>query len=125
MLEVSQLSFSYNRRQLLSDLSFRVEPGSCMVVVGPNGSGKSTLLSLLSGALKPRSGTIHLDGRVGLVPQGNGIFMGIFSKIYQKSIEFLNPRFQLIQVHILPRGDSKIFTLLSFIIHTPFIITMY
>lgn len=74
MLEVSELSFSYNRRQLLSNLSFRVEPGSGMVVVGPNGSGKSTLLSLLSGALKPQHGTIRLQGRVGLVPQRNGIF---------------------------------------------------
>lgn len=74
MLEVSRLSFSYNRRQLLSNLSFRVEPGCCMVVVGPNGSGKSTLLSLLSGSLKPQRGTICLHGHVGLVPQKNGIF---------------------------------------------------
>lgn len=74
MLEVSQLSFSYNRKQLFSNLSFRVESGECLVIAGSNGSGKSTLLSLLSGSLKPRNGSIRLQGRVGLVPQNNGIF---------------------------------------------------
>ena len=74
MLSVSHLSFSYKKKNIFSDLSFQLEPGTCTVVVGPNGSGKSTLLSLLSGVLRPKQGTICADGNIGLVPQGNGIF---------------------------------------------------
>ncbi len=74
MLEARNLSFKYGKRQILKEVSFRVDDGECLVITGENGSGKSTLLSLLSGALKPDSGSIEYDGRIGLVPQGNSVF---------------------------------------------------
>ena len=40
----------------------RIAMGEIVVVVGPNGSGKSTLIDLLSGYLKPETGTIRLNG---------------------------------------------------------------
>lgn len=45
------------------DLSLRVEEGELHAVIGPNGAGKTTLMQLLSGFLKPTSGTITFDGR--------------------------------------------------------------
>jgi ABC-type polysaccharide/polyol phosphate transport system ATPase subunit len=49
----------------LRDVSFRVEPGSAVGLVGRNGSGKTTLLRLISGIIKPTSGTVHVGGRIG------------------------------------------------------------
>jgi ABC-type polysaccharide/polyol phosphate transport system ATPase subunit len=49
----------------LRDVSFAVEPGSAVGLVGRNGSGKTTLLRLLSGIIKPSSGTVAVGGRVG------------------------------------------------------------
>lgn len=53
---------------LLSGVTFALPPGRTGLV-GPNGAGKSTLLDLAAGRLSPTSGTVHRDGRVGLVPQ--------------------------------------------------------
>ncbi|MEO7192567.1 MAG: ABC transporter ATP-binding protein [Vicinamibacterales bacterium] len=43
-------------------MSLCVPPGALVGILGPNGSGKTTLLKLLSGALRPASGTVTLDG---------------------------------------------------------------
>jgi ABC-type polysaccharide/polyol phosphate transport system ATPase subunit len=49
----------------LTDVSFRVEPGSAVGLVGRNGSGKTTLLRLISGIIKPSAGRVDVGGRVG------------------------------------------------------------
>ena len=74
MLSVSGLTFSYNRRRLLEGLTFSAAPGECVVLAGPNGSGKSTALSLIAGVLKPASGSVNADSRIGYVPQGTALF---------------------------------------------------
>jgi ABC-type polysaccharide/polyol phosphate transport system ATPase subunit len=48
----------------LRDVTFAVEPGSAVGLVGRNGSGKSTLLRILSGIIKPTSGSAEAGGRV-------------------------------------------------------------
>ncbi len=74
MLEVRSLSFSYRRKPVVSGLSFIALPGTVTVLAGPNGSGKSTTLSLIAGILKPDSGGVLADGRIGYVPQGVALF---------------------------------------------------
>lgn len=56
---------------VLSDITFRIEPGEIVTIVGPNGSGKSTFLRTLIGAAPAASGTITRapDLRIGYVPQ--------------------------------------------------------
>ncbi|HOL18095.1 MAG TPA: heme ABC exporter ATP-binding protein CcmA [Bacillota bacterium] len=61
ILQVEQLSKSYNRRIIFEGISFTMEPGDRLVVTGPNGSGKSTLLKIICGLLQPSSGTVHLS----------------------------------------------------------------
>ncbi len=62
MLNVQQLSFQYGRKAVLSDVSFKVQPGEIVAILGPNGSGKSTLLRCLNRILKPQSGTVRWAG---------------------------------------------------------------
>ncbi|HUP23750.1 MAG TPA: ABC transporter ATP-binding protein [Thermoanaerobaculia bacterium] len=57
----------------IRDLSFDLLRGEWLGVVGPNGAGKSTLLKLLSGILRPDTGSIELHGRVcSLIELGAG-----------------------------------------------------
>ena len=71
VITVNNLSFSYNSKKALDNISFCLEPSSYTAVVGANGSGKSTLCRLLCGLIENQSGTITVeDGkRIGLVFQ--------------------------------------------------------
>jgi iron complex transport system ATP-binding protein len=64
MLRATDLSFSYDdgARLILDRVSLHVERGAIVGLLGPNGSGKTTLLRIVSGMLKPRHGTVILDG---------------------------------------------------------------
>ena len=48
----------------LTDVSFTVNKGERVGIIGFNGAGKSTLLKILSGVLRPNSGSIHINGKV-------------------------------------------------------------
>ena len=62
-IEVKNLSFSYGDRQVLHDISFRVEPGEFLSILGPNGVGKSTLFRCVLGLLSGYSGQVLVCGR--------------------------------------------------------------
>ncbi|MEU1981383.1 ABC transporter ATP-binding protein [Nocardia sp. NPDC019395] len=81
-LTATGLRVGYGERTVISGLDVVVPDGSFTVIVGPNACGKSTLLRTLSRLLRPRRGTVLLDGRdvadyggkefareVGLLPQ--------------------------------------------------------
>jgi len=57
------LTLTYDERVVTRDLSVEIPDGSFTVVVGPNACGKSTLLKALARLLRPRAGTVLLDGR--------------------------------------------------------------
>ncbi len=61
-VEFRNLSFSYNGREVLSNISARVEPGQVLALVGPTGSGKSTLVDLVPRLFDPPPGTVFIDG---------------------------------------------------------------
>jgi branched-chain amino acid transport system ATP-binding protein len=63
MLEVSDIQVSYGDYQVIWGVSLQVAAGEVVSLLGPNGSGKSTVFNTISGLLKPRSGTIALDGQ--------------------------------------------------------------
>ena len=63
ILKVNQIRKQFGGIVAIQDLSFNLGQGEVLGLVGPNGSGKTTMMNLISGALKPTSGTISLYGR--------------------------------------------------------------
>ena len=62
MLELKNICFSADGKQILKDINLRIDDAKFIVITGPNGSGKSTLARIISGILTPDSGQILLDG---------------------------------------------------------------
>jgi len=63
MIKVRGLSKAFGGLRAVSDLSFETMPQRITSIIGPNGAGKSTAFNLISGSVKPDSGTVELDGR--------------------------------------------------------------
>ncbi|MBC7438154.1 MAG: ABC transporter ATP-binding protein [Bdellovibrionales bacterium] len=61
-LHVQGLCAGYGKALVLENLDLFVPEGQVVAVVGPNGAGKSTLVRSISGALKPRSGSVRFHG---------------------------------------------------------------
>ncbi|MGD8962757.1 MAG: ABC transporter ATP-binding protein, partial [Desulfobacterales bacterium] len=120
MLEVEGIHTYYGHIHALHDVSVNVEEGEIVTIIGANGAGKSTMLKTTSGLLKPRKGSIRLNGEeltrlrphkivakgVVQVPEGRRIFgtltvmenldMGAFiSKDNQKNKENLDQVLEL------------------------------
>jgi ABC-type multidrug transport system fused ATPase/permease subunit len=57
------VAFSYNDAPVLTDVSFRIEPGQMVGIVGPTGGGKSTIVSLIPRFYDPTNGVVKIDGR--------------------------------------------------------------
>ncbi len=88
LLSLEGLQTSYGPVNVNRDVSLQVAEGEIVTILGPNGAGKSTLLRAISGLLRPRSGSIRLDGEeiaglaadrivgkgVVMVPEGRRIF---------------------------------------------------
>lgn len=86
-IEVTGIKKAYARKQVLTDISFCAEEGSCTAILGSNGSGKSTLLSVLAGVRRADGGSfvyaqstdlLRHPGQIpkvlGYVPQGEPLF---------------------------------------------------
>jgi branched-chain amino acid transport system ATP-binding protein len=64
MLRVEALSVSYGPVTALDGVSLTVDKGECVALLGSNGAGKTTLLRTISGLVKARRGSVHLDGKL-------------------------------------------------------------
>jgi branched-chain amino acid transport system ATP-binding protein len=62
LLEAERLNSFYGDSHILFDVSLRMERNEVVALLGRNGAGKSTTLKTLMGVVKPKSGTIRLDG---------------------------------------------------------------
>jgi branched-chain amino acid transport system ATP-binding protein len=88
MLEVSDLHTYYGNIHALKGISLTVDQGEIVTLIGGNGAGKTTTLRTISGLIKPRQGSVTLEGEnlaqykahqvvykgVAMVPEGRGIF---------------------------------------------------
>ena len=62
MLQVENLHVFYDAIHALQGVSFNVEKGEIVTLIGANGAGKSTILRTVSGILRPREGSVKLNG---------------------------------------------------------------
>jgi ATP-binding cassette subfamily B protein len=99
-IEFRNLSFSYDEKPVLQNISLRIPAGSSLAVVGPTGSGKSTLVNLLTRMYEAPEGSLLLDGRplqsyplavlrrnIGVVPQETFLF----SETIRENLAFGRP----------------------------------
>src|SRR3989475_12202597 len=87
-LQVEGLHAYYGESHVLQGVDLVVRPGEAVALIGRNGAGKTTTISAIAGFLRPRQGTVRINGRdltgapahrvaragVALVPQGRRIF---------------------------------------------------
>ncbi|MFD0588780.1 ATP-binding cassette domain-containing protein [Paenibacillus sp. GCM10027627] len=62
LLQVAQLVKTFKATLAVKGVSFTIEEGKCVALLGPNGAGKTTTIRMLTGMLKPTSGTIRFQG---------------------------------------------------------------
>lgn len=72
---MDRVSFSYGKREVLSNVHLKLEAGSSYALIGKSGSGKSTLLNLLAGFLKPEQGTVMINGSEVRAPRRETAFL--------------------------------------------------
>ena len=91
-IELKNISLSFNKRQILDNISLTIREGEICGLLGPNGVGKSTIFNIIIGLLKPDYGDVFinkkkvtnlpihqraLDFGVSIVPQAGGIFFDL------------------------------------------------
>jgi ABC-2 type transport system ATP-binding protein len=62
MLEVQNLCKSFDKKPFLTELTFQVAAGECLILLGRNGAGKTLLLNILATLVEPTSGTVSIAG---------------------------------------------------------------
>ena len=91
MLELKDVVAGYGSGDVLKSVSLTVNAGEVVALVGANGAGKTTTMRLITGLLRPRSGSVTFDGEmihvsrmhliarrgIALVPEGRRIFNGM------------------------------------------------
>lgn len=89
MIEVRELTKSYNQRQAIQGISFSVKKGEILGFLGPNGAGKSSTMKILSGFMPATSGTAVVNGHdvatatlaakasIGYLPENPPVYMGM------------------------------------------------
>jgi simple sugar transport system ATP-binding protein len=77
---------SFGRTKALQDVSVSVLPGECHALVGRNGAGKSTLVGVLTGLLKPDSGSVSLHGEPAPSLGDRAVWQERVACVYQRSM---------------------------------------
>lgn len=78
ILTLEEVNKSFEGFKAITNLTFYMDAGELRVIIGPNGAGKSTYFNLLSGALRPTTGSVEFEGRdVTGLPQHRFAHMGV------------------------------------------------
>jgi len=125
IIKLDKVSLSFEKRQILQDISFEINKGEIFGMLGPNGVGKSTIFNLITGLISPDNGSILINDekvnnfpiflrtskfKIGYVPQYGGYFYDLSlydnllavgeiliknSRERQEKINYLSSKFEL------------------------------
>ena len=62
LISLENISLSFGKRNILDNVSFKINHGQILGMLGPNGVGKSTIFNLITGLIKPDYGKIKFEG---------------------------------------------------------------
>ena len=91
MLNVKNLTFSYNKTPILINISFQVKKGENLAIIGESGSGKSTLLKVIYGEYDLDKGQIFWNDNAVLGPKYNLVVGYDFMKYVAQEFELMPP----------------------------------
>jgi ATP-binding cassette subfamily B protein len=86
-IELEHVNLAYEQQPVLKDISFTIQKGSKTAIIGPTAAGKTQLLYLLTGLIKPGSGTIQFDGK-NIGQYDSASFYSQVGFVFQDSIIF-------------------------------------
>lgn len=127
-LIINSVNKSYDKQQVLTDVSFTLNKGEIVGFLGPNGAGKSTLMKIITCYLQQDSGKVqvcNLDiqeqdlqvkAKIGYLPEHNPLYTDMYVKEYLSfvggiyKVENLNNRIAeiIIQIGLMPEQSKKI-----------------
>ena len=92
MLEITDVSKSFNRKLALDAVSLHVQKGEIYGLLGPNGAGKTTLIRIINQIIEADKGTLRFDGKlmsnehlrlIGYLPEERGLYksMGVLEQL--------------------------------------------
>ena len=90
LLQVNDISVNFGGIKAVKNVSFDIPEGAIWGLMGPNGAGKTTLVNIISGLIRPTSGSITFDGRTdGPWPISRAVELGIV-RTFQQTRAFLD-----------------------------------
>ena len=112
LVEIKDVNFSYDVRPVLKGINMTVPRGKIVAIMGLSGCGKTTILRLVAGVLKPKTGTVKVDGRVMNELDRDGLYemrrkMGMlyqFGALFTDLSAFDNVAFQMREHTSLPES---------------------
>ncbi|WP_417874301.1 ATP-binding cassette domain-containing protein [Xanthomarina gelatinilytica] len=113
MLNIHNLSISFQGEYLFEDITFKLSPGDRIGLIGKNGAGKSTMLKILAKELEPDSGQIAADKNlsIGFLKQDIDFVLGrtVLEETYEafKDIKALETKIENINKQLVERRDYE------------------
>ena len=113
MLNVHNLSISFQGDDLFKDISYRIGSGDRIGLIGKNGAGKSTMLKILSEEMEPDTGEVASDKdlKIGFLRQDIDFVLGrtVLEEAYQAFVEIkeLELKLEDINIQLAERTDYE------------------
>lgn len=113
MIEVSNISRVFGTFRAVNDVSFSIPTGQIVGLLGPNGAGKTTTMRMITGFLKPTSGTIKIDGtditenpveskrKIGYMPESAPLYGDMIVDDYLRYIARMQQQDENVKVPLL------------------------